>query len=156
MLWIPFLIALGALAFWLSRMLSGEDERIKVFLRVYKKRKTEHPDFSERKLLEAVAEWHIPYGSSRSWKDDGLTGQQYMNGVFDNQDVVLRELIVHLMGLEYPKKYGRQSETTDEQMAAWSAGERSPKQIRVETLNTRINKFAADLAITLKDKNAEF
>ncbi len=92
MLWILFLIALGALAFWFSRTLSGEDERIKVFLRVYKKRKTEHPDFSERELLEVVAEWHIPYGSSRSWKGDGLTGQQYMNGVFDNRDVVLREL----------------------------------------------------------------
>ncbi len=62
---------------------------------------------------------------------------------------------MHLVGLEYPKKYGRQSETTDEQMAAWSAGKKSPKQIRIETLNTRIDKFAADLAVTLKDKNAE-
>lgn len=159
MLWILFFIITGSLAFGFIRNLSSEDERLKVFLRAYRKTKIEHPDFPERKLLEMVVEWHIPYRSSRTWKGDGLTGQQYMDGVYENmdgesknQEIVLKELIVDLMGLEYPKKYGWQSETTDEQMAAWNAGKKTPKQIRIESLKARIEKFAGDLEVTLKDK----
>ena len=155
MIWIFVSLLVVALVVWFLRILTGEDERIKVFLRVYRRNQREHPEYSERRLLETVVEWHIPYGSARTWKGDGLTGKQFMDGVFKDEEIVLKELIVHLMGLEYPQLYGWQSQNTDEQMAAWWSGKKTQKQMRVAALEARIEKIAAALSVTLKRKSAQ-
>lgn len=87
------------------KTLSGENERIKTFLRLYKAAKKKLTDFSERELLEIVTEEHIPPGRSKRLKDCAITGRQYLDNVFEQKQIDINELIYHLITLEFPNKY---------------------------------------------------
>lgn len=91
--------------FLVFKFLSGEKERIKTFLRIHKAAKVKFPEISEREILEIVAEEHIPPGKASQLKNSGVTGKQYLDGVFEDKEIDIDELIYHFITLEFPKKY---------------------------------------------------
>ena len=90
---------------FLFRSLSGEKERIKTLFRIYRAGKIKFPEKSERGLLEMVTEEHIPPGMGIRLRNTGVTGKQYIDGVFKSKPLDIDELIYHIITLEFPKKY---------------------------------------------------
>lgn len=87
------------------RKLSGENERIKVFLRIYLSAKNKFPEASERELLGVVIGEHILPGKTIRLRDSGMTGMSYLNGVFGDKELTINEIIYHAITLEFPHKY---------------------------------------------------
>src|SRR3989338_591678 len=87
------------------KLLSSEKERIKTLFRIYRYYKKKYPTLSERNLLEAVIEQHIPPGKAIRLISTGTTGKQYINGVFGSEEIDIDRLVYHIITLEFPKKY---------------------------------------------------
>jgi hypothetical protein len=84
---------------------SGEDERIKTLLRIYKREKNKNTKQKEIKILSRVAEEHILPGKSIKLKQTGVSGELYIKEVFEGENIDLTQLIRHIICLEYPQKY---------------------------------------------------
>jgi len=87
------------------KALSGEKERIKTLFRIYRATKQKFPNASERELLGIVIEEHIPSGKSTQLRNVGISGKQYLDGVFESKQLDIDELIEHVIALEFPNKY---------------------------------------------------
>lgn len=105
MFWLILSILLIAGIVYLFKKLSGEDERIKTFFRVYKKAKETYPEKSEQELLEIVIEEHIPPNRTNKLKNAGISGKTYLDEVFVSQSIDLDNLVAHLIKLEFREKY---------------------------------------------------
>ena len=86
-------------------VLSGEKERIRTLFRIYKAGRSKFPEKSEREILEIVVEKLIPHGKAGSLRNTGMTGKQYINGVFEAKQLDIDELIYHIVTLEFHAKY---------------------------------------------------
>lgn len=99
---VSCVLVTGIILFWL---LSGERERIKTLFRIYKAGKARFPEKSEREILEIVVEELIPHGKAVSLRNTGMTGKQYINGVYEAKQLDVDELIYHIITLEFYAKY---------------------------------------------------
>lgn len=97
------MLLVGGIIFF--KKFSGEKERIKTFFRIYKATKAKFPGATERELLEIVVEEHIPPGQSIRLRNGGISGKQYLDGVFESKQIDIDELICHVITLEFPQKY---------------------------------------------------
>lgn len=105
MIWIIITVTIlivFILFFW---RLSGENERIQVFFRIYMNAKIKFPKASERELLEIVIGEHISPHTAIRLRDSGMTGASYLNGVFGDEKLTINDIIYHAITLEFPKKY---------------------------------------------------
>lgn len=105
MFWLILSILLIIGVIYLFKKLSGENERIKTFFRVYKKARETYPEKGEKELFEMVVDEHIPLGQSNKWKNTGISGKRYLDEVFGNKEIDLDNLIAHLIQLEFRDKY---------------------------------------------------
>ncbi len=105
MIWIIFTIIILILFFVFFIILSGENERIKVFLRIYKKAKTNFPNTDEREILGIVIEEFILPGKAIKLGKSGIKGIDYLNNIFDNKEITINDIIFHAITLEFPQKY---------------------------------------------------
>ena len=99
---IGVLVIAGVVFF---KLLSGEKERVKTLFRIYKAGRTKFPDITERELLEIVVGELILPGRATQLRNLGITGKQYLDGVFEDKQIDIDELIYHIVCLEFPKKY---------------------------------------------------
>jgi len=99
---ISCILVTGSVLFWL---LSGERERIKTLFRIYKACKSKFPEKQEREILEIVVEELIPHGKAVNLRNTGMTGKQYIDGVFEAKQLDIDELIYHIITLEFYIKY---------------------------------------------------
>ncbi len=99
-------IAISALAVIISfKFLIGEKERVKTLFRIYKAAKVRFSEKSERELLEIVVGEHILPNKGIRLRNSGITGKQYIDEVFNSRSLDIKELIEHIITLEFPKKY---------------------------------------------------
>ncbi|MDD3905985.1 MAG: hypothetical protein PHS46_05585 [Candidatus Omnitrophica bacterium] len=89
----------------ISWLLSGDRERIKTLFRLYKSGKSKFPEISEREILEIVVEELIPHGKAVKLRNTGMTGKQYIDGVFEAKQLDIDELIYHIITSEFYVKY---------------------------------------------------
>lgn len=87
------------------KLFSGEKERVKTLFRIYRAEKAKFSSIIERELLEIVVEEHIPPGKSTRLRNSGISGKQYLDGVFELKQLDVDDLIYHIIALEFPKKY---------------------------------------------------
>lgn len=85
--------------------LFGTKGRIGTLFRIYRAAKDKFPNATERELLEIVVEELIPPGKSTQIRNLGISGKQYLDGVFESKPLDIDELIYHIVTLEFPKKY---------------------------------------------------
>lgn len=85
--------------------LFGTKGRIGTLFRIYKAAKNKFPSATKRQLLEIVAEELILPGKSTQIRNLGMSGKQYLDGVFESGPLDVDELIYHIVTLEFPKKY---------------------------------------------------
>src|SRR3989344_7399098 len=83
----------------------GTKGRIGTLFRIYKSAKNKFPNATERELLEIVTGELIPPGKSTQIRNLGMSGKQYLDGVFESKSLDIDELIYHIVTLEFPKKY---------------------------------------------------
>ncbi len=133
------LVAIVAVVFF--KALSGEKERIKTLFRIYRAAKQKSPNATERELLETVVEEHIPQGKSTQLRNVGMSGKQYLDGVFESKQLDVDELIEHIIALEFPNKYKPHHIDLDEMFKERETGKLSPR-----------NK----LKLTIKNYHKEF
>jgi|GEM_PF-5109226 len=131
------LILAGILFF---KKFSGEKERIKTFLRIYKAAKAKLPHATEREILEIVVEEHIPPGKSVRLRNSGIFGKQYIDGVFESKQIDIDELIYHMITLEFPKKYKPHGINLEEIMEQNRSGKLSPR----DELKSLIKKYHSE------------
>lgn len=105
MLWVVIISVSIILLYIVFRKLSGEEERIKTFLRLYKSAKVKFPDLEERKILGLVIEEHILPNKNIKLRNSGMKGLDYLNGVFEDTELTIDEVIYHAITLEFPHKY---------------------------------------------------
>lgn len=105
MFWTVIILFFIALVYIFFRKLSSEDERIKSFLQIYKAAKNKFPDLEERQILGLVIEEHILPNKNIRLRNSGMKGIDYINGVFENKELTINELIYHAITLEFPNKY---------------------------------------------------
>jgi hypothetical protein len=82
---------------------SGEDERIRTFLRVY--RHSMAIGASEAEAQAAVASLHILPGGIRTVRGSGISGETYLKHVFENEVLSVEKLVEHFIALEFPHRY---------------------------------------------------
>jgi len=141
-MWIVIIIGVLVIAgVVFFKLLSGEKERVKTLFRIYKAGKTKFPDMTEKELLEIVVEEHIPPGKSTRLRNSGISGKQYIDGVFESKPLDIDGLIYHIITLEFPKKY-------------------KPHKINLEEIreNNRTGKLSAgdELKLVIKKYHEEF
>ncbi|PIR61224.1 MAG: hypothetical protein COU68_00530 [Candidatus Pacebacteria bacterium CG10_big_fil_rev_8_21_14_0_10_45_6] len=85
--------------------LFGTKGRIETLFRIYRAAKQKFPNASEQELLEIVVGEHIPPGKSTQLRNLGISGKQYLDGVFESKLPDIDGLIYHVITLEFPKKY---------------------------------------------------
>ena len=96
------------------RVGQSESTRIRTLLRIYGATKSQFLNKTERELLEVVAAELILPGKARPLRSLGMTGKEYLNGVYGDRDITLESLIAHIIGLEFPHHYQiRHLEPTD-------------------------------------------
>jgi len=96
------ILVTGIVLFWL---LSGERERIRTLFRIYKAGKLKFPEKSEREILEIVVEESVPHGKAVNLRNTGMTGKQYIDGVFEAKQLDIDELVYHIITIEFYVKY---------------------------------------------------
>src|SRR3989344_7098670 len=119
------LIAVVAIVFF--KTFSGEKERVKTLFRIYRAAKQKSSSATERELLEIVVEEHIPHGKSTQLRNVGMSGKQYLDGVFESKQLDIDELIEHIIALEFPNKYKPHHIDLDEMFKERETGELSPR-----------------------------
>jgi len=105
MSWIVIIISIIVVVYIFFRKFSGEDERIKTFLRIYKAAKNKFPDLAERRILGLVIEEHILPNKNIRLRNSGMKGIDYINGIFEDQEITINDLVYHAITLEFPNKY---------------------------------------------------
>ena len=85
--------------------LFGVKGRIGTLFRIYRTAKQKFPNATEKELLGIVAEEHIPPGKSTQLRNLRISGEQYLDGVFESKLPDIDGLIYHIITLEFPKKY---------------------------------------------------
>lgn len=84
----------------------GVKGRIETLFRIYRDAKQKFPNATEQELLEIVMEEHIPPGKSKQLRKLGMSGKQYLEGVFESTNMPnLDKLVQHMVTLEFPEKY---------------------------------------------------
>lgn len=71
----------------------------------FKVGKSKFPEIPEREILEIVVEELIPHGKAVNLRNTGMTGKQYIDGVFEAKQLDIDELIYHIITLEFYVKY---------------------------------------------------
>ncbi len=99
------IIMLVILVFSFVYRLSGEEERIKVFFRIYKAAKRKYPDTDEKEILGIVIEEHILPGKSIKLGKTGMKGTEYIEDVFEKELITINDIIYHAITLEFQNKY---------------------------------------------------
>ncbi|MEK7510966.1 MAG: hypothetical protein AAB582_01915 [Patescibacteria group bacterium] len=85
--------------------LFGVKSRIRTLFMIYVAAKLRSPEMSERETLEIVVNDLIPPGKAIHLRKTGITGKQYLDGVFEDRQIDIDELIFHIICLEFPKKF---------------------------------------------------
>lgn len=85
--------------------LFGVKGRIGTLFRIYRAAKQKFSDATGKELLGVVAGEHIPPGKSTQLRNLGISGEQYLDGVFESKLPDIDGLIYHIITLEFPKKY---------------------------------------------------
>lgn len=85
--------------------LFGVKGRIGTLFRIYRAAKQKFPNAAEQELLEIVVGEYIPPGKSTHLRNLGISGKQYLDGVFESKLPDIEGLIYHIITLEFPKKY---------------------------------------------------
>ena len=105
MIYAAVAITIILVGFFVFKRLSGEEQRIRTFFRVYRQARLQIPNATERELLEVVTEEHIPPGKSIQMRKIGISGQKYLEGVYGDREVDLDQIITSFIKLEFQKKY---------------------------------------------------
>ena len=119
----------------LFRKFSGEDERIRHFLRVYMAAKKRFPD-DDRHSHEAIADEHI-HPTQAKKIHNLIGGARYLDGVFGNQPITVNELIAHFIQLEFPLKYPKHIDL-EMMIQQTQQGIKSPRELLQEKI-ARLN-----------------
>lgn len=122
-------------------IIGNEDSRISQYIKFYWILKRYNPDLSERQLLEKVADLHIEYSYAPS---SVKLGKEYLNEVFEGNDIDIIWLISHFIMCEFPQKY-----PFDEDIYEMERRIRSGKKTKKEILCEKIKKISDDMNITL-------
>lgn len=85
--------------------LFGVKGRIGTLFRIYRAAKRKFPNATEKEILGIVAEEHIPPGTSTQLRNLGMSGEKYIDGVFNSKLPDIDRLVYHIVTLEFPKKY---------------------------------------------------
>lgn len=107
MSWLIIFVVVGIIGFtiYTYRKAVSDDGRIDSLFRVYSHMRKKYPSSPERFYLEQVAMHHIHPQTGRRWGDMGYSGKEYIDGVFEDQEIDIKGLIAHFISLEFPKKY---------------------------------------------------
>ena len=120
--------------------LTGENERINSFIRMYKYCVTKHPEMGERDIKEVICEMHIPPEKGKTLKSLGMSGQWYLDEIFEGKVIPMKDLIVHFIALEFPKKYS--SEIDLKKIRERNRkGLKRPREILSGKVSEKLNKF---------------
>lgn len=141
MTWIVGLVvAVGLLALVVRAVVraSGEEERIRVFLRVYQQAK--RGGASESEALASVCSFHIPPGRGRPLSAYGMTGEAYLKGVFEDEVIDIQSLIALFIRLEFPEKYPMKIDIEEIRRLAQSG-----KPLDSDLLRERIKQLSAEI-----------
>lgn len=133
MTWIIIILLIVIVIIFIFRSLSSEDKRIKVFLKIYKTAKHKYSDLDEKEILGIVMEEHILPGKSIKLGKTSMKGTKYIDGVFEDKDVNINDIIYHAITAEFPKKY-------------------RPYNIDLEQMRKNNRGQAVDVKQKLKDK----
>jgi hypothetical protein len=105
MIWVIITVTILIVLILFFSRLSGENERIQVFFRIYINAKNKFPKASERELLEIVIGEHILPRTATRLRDSGMSGASYLNDVFGDDKLTISDIIYHAITLEFPNKY---------------------------------------------------